>query len=54
MHGYANDRDFLTELQTKSNIICVQESWVRAFEKNIFDEITTFPFQHISHSAWHA
>ena len=48
MHGFANGRDFLTDLQTKSNIICVQESWVRAFEINIFDAVTTFPFQHIS------
>ena len=53
MHGFANGHDFLTELKTKSNIICVQESWVRAFETNIFDEVTTFPFQHISHSGMH-
>ena len=53
MHGFANGRDILTEPQTKSNIICVQESWVRAFETNFFDEVTIFPFQHISHSGMH-
>ena len=47
MHSFTNGHDFLTELQIKSNIICVQENWLRAFETNGFDKITALPFQQI-------